>query len=110
MARATPLRPERYTPRTYVAMQEQLSEALAEHIERNGITTGEIRERYRTIRAGHLKRLRPDLDDAALDAEVPQAGSLRVPRTDDCEHFNGIKILLAMAEAVGLKVELKVAA
>lgn len=88
MAAAT--RPEPYRPRTYQAWQEQLTEALAEHIEANGITASDIAKRYRTVRDGHLKALR-------LGAFC---------RGD--EHLHGLRMLLSIAEATGLPVELKI--
>jgi hypothetical protein len=82
---ATPLIPESYTPLTYRGMQETLSGALAEHIERHGLTAGQIAKRWATCRAGHLRALSdPELEPL------------------------GVKMLLALAEASGLKVEVKV--
>ena len=82
MARATPLIPERYVPLTYRRMQEGLSDALAEHIRKHGLTAGEISRRWPTCRKAHLDAL-----------ERGEGETL------------GLKMLMALAEASGLKVE-----
>lgn len=88
MAAAT--RPEPYRPRTYQHWQELLTEALAEHIATKSITASDIAKRYRTVRAGHLKALR--------------IGAF----CKGDEHLHGLKMLLSLAEATGLPVELKI--
>ena len=85
MARA--VYPERYIPRTYRVWQDQLREGLVDHIDKNGLTTTDIAARWPSCRAHHLKALR--------DPEMPPIG---------------IKMLLQIAEATGLSVDLRIAA
>lgn len=82
---ATPLIPEPYTPWSYVGMQEYLSDELARHIEKEGLTASDIARRWPTCRAWHLRTL--------YDEESKKLG---------------VKMLLSLAEATGLKVDLKV--
>jgi len=79
---ATPLIPEKYVPLTYRRMQEDLSEALAEHIRKNRLTAGQIAQRWPTCRKAHLTAL-----------ERGEGETL------------GLKVLCAIAEASGLKIE-----
>jgi len=83
----TPVYPERYVPRTYQQWQEQLAERLADHIEKRGLTTTDICQRWPSCRAHHLKALRD-----------PEMAPL------------GLKMLLQLAEATGLRVDLRIAA
>lgn len=77
--------PERWIPRTYKNFQEELSDALADHIGRKGFTATQIAQRYPSIRAGHLATL----------------------KRGDGETL-GLKMLLALAEATGLKAEMRI--
>ena len=81
---ATPLIPDPYVPLSYRSFQEQLSEHLADYIDRKGLSAGEIAKRWPTCRLSHLARLRSD------------------------EEPLGMKMLLALAEATGLRVQLTV--
>lgn len=80
-----PFPPESWVPLTYRELQDDLSEALADHIERKKLTAGEIAKRWPTCRDGHLKALRN-----------PNMSPL------------GLKMLIALAEATGLRVKLEV--
>jgi hypothetical protein len=83
----TPLIPEPYVPRTYIDLQEQVAEVLAEHITRMGIRGPQIARRYPTCRQGDIARLKNP--DAPL---------------------MGVKRMLSMAEACGLKIKFEVTA
>ncbi|MBK3745066.1 hypothetical protein G3A39_38390 [Paraburkholderia aspalathi] len=82
---ATPTIPQRWIPHTYAKWQEDLSEALADHIENKGLTAGQISKRYSSCRAHHLATL----------------------RRGDGETL-GLKMLLSLAEATGLKTDLRI--
>lgn len=81
---ATPLIPEAYIPRSYRDLQEYLSDALATHIESKGLTASDIARRWPTCRAWHVRTL--------YDPESKKLG---------------VKMLMAMAEATGLRVDPK---
>lgn len=82
----TPLIPEPYTPITYRGLQEQLAERLADHLERLSLRAPDLARRYPTCRQGDIERLRN-----------PEAAPL------------GLKRLISMCEASGLRVKLDVA-
>lgn len=83
---ARPSVPDRWIPLTYRRWQEDLSEALAEHIDRKGLTAGMIAQRYSSCRAHHLAALRRGEGETL-----------------------GMKMLLSLAEATGLDVKLEIA-
>jgi hypothetical protein len=82
----TPLIPESYTPVTYRSLQEDLSERLADHLDRLHLRAPDLARRYPTCRQGDIERLRN-----------PEAAPL------------GLKRLISMCEASGLRVRLEVA-
>ncbi|MDX0164403.1 hypothetical protein GOC43_21355 [Sinorhizobium meliloti] len=49
--------PEKYKCFTISELESQLSVAVAEHIQANCLTAIEIKERYPSIRAGHISKL-----------------------------------------------------
>jgi len=77
--------PEKYKCFSILELEAKLSDAVKEHIQANGLTAVEIRARYPSIRAGHISKL---MRDEPL-----------------C-----MKMLGAIAEATGMRWDLKVAA
>lgn len=84
---ATPLRPEKWIPRSYREAQEELGDAIADHIRNRGLTAASISELYPSIRAAHLQALKRG------EGEIL-----------------GMKMLYGLAEAVGLKTNLRISA
>jgi len=85
MASSRPCIPNPYIPVSVSQMKDRLGEAIVRRIEKDGITAAEIGRRYRSVRAGDISKIRQG--DWALF---------------------GINRLVAIAETIGVQVEIVV--